>query len=145
MTTVDFDLQILWPVILVVALTIVSGAWLLRLRIGALKERQVRVAFYTSYRDGEEPEQVAVATRHFANLYETPVLFYLGCLVAGILGPVGPIALSAAWGFAGLRIVQSLVHLTSNNVRWRANAFWLSCLMLFTLWGVNIASLLSKS
>ncbi|MBT4739547.1 MAG: hypothetical protein HN793_13500 [Rhodospirillaceae bacterium] len=145
MTAVAFDLQILWPVILVMALTVVSGAWLLKLRVGALKTRQVRMAFYASYRDGEEPEQVAVATRHYANLYETPVLFYLGCLVAGILGPVGPVALSAAWGFAGLRIAQSLVHLTSNNVMWRANAFWASCVMLFTLWGINIDTLLSMS
>lgn len=145
MNNVAFDLQILWPVVIVVGLTVLSGAWLLRLRIGALKSRQVGMAFYTSYRDGQEPEQVAVATRHYTNLYETPVLFYLGCLVAGLLGPVGPFTLLAAWGFAGLRIVQSLVHLTSNNVRWRANAFWASCLMLFTLWGINIATLLSKS
>ncbi|NKB45783.1 MAG: hypothetical protein GKS03_16075 [Alphaproteobacteria bacterium] len=145
MTNVEFDVQILWPIILVVALTIVSGAWLLRLRIRALKARDVRVAFYTSYREGEEPEQVAVATRHFSNLYETPILFYLGCLIAGLLGPVSLLTLSAAWGFAGLRIAQSLVHLTSNNVRWRANAFWASCLMLFTLWGTNITTLIGMS
>lgn len=145
MSPLSFDFQMLWPIVAIVCLTLASGARLLGLRISALKARDVKMDFYRSYRAGEEPEDVAVATRHFSNLYETPVLFYLGCLVAGILGPATMIATFAAWGFVSFRILQSLVHLTSNNVRYRAYAFWASCLMLFTLWGTNVAALIGTT
>ncbi len=145
MTAINFDLQMLWPIIAVVVLTVLSGIRLITLRIRAMKSGTMRMSFYRSYRGSEEPELIAVATRHYTNLFETPILFYFGCIVAGILDQPSAVTLIAAWGFAGLRITQSLVHLTSNNVKARAYAFFASCLMLFTLWGANIAALISKT
>lgn len=138
MTTLTFDLTILWPMIVLVALTFVSGARLLALRIGALRSREVKLSFYKTYRDGAEPEQIAAATRHYVNLFETPVLFYLGCLVAGLLGPVSTLTLISAWSFTALRAAQSMVHLTNNRVKWRAYAFFSSCLFLLLLWVSNV-------
>lgn len=145
MTAITFDLQILWPVMIVVFLTVLSGIRLVTLRISAMKSGNMRISFYRSYRGAEEPEMLAVATRHYANLFETPILFYLGCIVAGLLGPASLVTLIAAWGFAGLRITQSLIHLTSNNVKARAYAFFSSCLMLVTLWGANIIALIGNT
>lgn len=96
MTAINFDLQVLWPVIVVVVLTVLSGIRLVTLRIGVMKNGTTRMSFYRSYRGSEEPEMIAVATRHYTNLFETPILFYLGCFVAEILGPASVVTLIAA-------------------------------------------------
>ncbi len=82
-------------------------------------------------------------TRHYTNLFETPVLFHLGCIVAALLGPVSQAALMFAWGFAGIRVVQSAIHLTSNNVRWRAYAFFAGGFLLIGLWVVNVLDMMA--
>ncbi len=104
----------------------------------------MRLSFYRVYHNGEEPEHLAAATRHYVNLFETPVLFYLGCLVAGLLGPLSALPLTAAWGFAKLRVIQSTIHLTSNTVKWRAYTFWASWFFLVALWASNGLSLNAK-
>lgn len=137
----NFDPTILWPVTVVVALTLASALRLLTLRMRAIRGKTVNLAFYKVYRDGAEPEEAAAAARHYTNLFETPVLFYLGCLVAGLLGPVSGIALFSAWAFTVFRVIQSAVHLTSNTVRWRAYAFFASFPFLLLLWAGNIWAL----
>lgn len=137
----SFDPTILWPVTVVVALTLVSATRLLALRIRAIRSKAISTAFYKTYRDGTEPEQVAAAARHYTNLFETPVLFYVGCLVASLLGPVSSLALLSAWAFTAFRVVQSTIHLTSNTVRWRAYAFFASFPFLLLLWASNIWAL----
>jgi len=100
-----------------------SGVHIFRLRLSSLKSGATRRSFYRSYRQGEEPEKIAVATRHYSNLFKTPVLFYMGCLTTAVLGPADLLVLAAAWLFVVLRIIQSLIHLTTNNVKQRAYSF----------------------
>ena len=145
METLSFDLRMLWPIFAGVALTFVAGTQMAITRIRALKSGKMRLSFYRSYRKGEEPERMAVATRHYSNLFETPVLFYLGCLAAGLLGPAPMFALIAAWLFVAFRVAQSVVHLTSNNVVRRAYCFWASAVMLLTLWISNAVALSAMS
>ena len=128
----------------VVLLTLASGIYLVILRIKAVRRRVMRLSYYRVYRNGEEPEGLAVATRHYINLFETPVLFYLGCLVAGVLGPVNTWNLAVTWLYTGLRILQSIIHLTSNRVIWRAYVFFASLFFLVTLWISNVLSLAAK-
>ena len=144
MDTFIFDHRILWPVLVVVLLTLVSGFYLATQRLKAVKQRVMRLSFYRVYRDGEEPEHLAAATRHYSNLFETPVLFYMGCLVAALLGPVNVLALIAAWVFAVPRVLQSVIHLTSNRVKWRAYTFFTSWYFLVALWASNGFSLAVK-
>jgi hypothetical protein len=144
MTEINFDLSILGPVLIVVALTFASGFHLLRLRITAVKTGVMKLSFYRTHRSGEEPERIAAATRHYANLFETPMLLYLGCAVAGILGPASIATLAAAWVFAILRVIQSLIHLTNNNVKWRAYAFTASWLALLILWASILTTLIIR-
>jgi len=143
MTSLNFDLAVMWPMFIVVALTFASGIRLVTLRMRALRGKAVKLSFYKTYREGTEPENIAAATRHYTNLFETPVLFYLGCLVAGLLGPVSSLTLFCLWAFAALRVTQSVVHLTSNNVRWRAYTFFTSVVFLLALWVSNVWTLMS--
>lgn len=143
MASVNFDLSLIWPMAVVVALTFASGIRLVTLRMRALRGRTVKLSFYKTYREGAEPENIAAATRHYTNLFETPVLFYLGCLVAGLLGPVSSFTLLCSWAFAALRVTQSAVHLTSNNVKWRAYTFFTGAVFLLALWISNVWALVS--
>jgi hypothetical protein len=139
MTPITFDPLMLWPVIWVAILTLASGIYLFLLRRASVLSQTVKLSFYRVYRGGEEPEHIAAATRHYTNLFETPVLFYLGVICAGLLGPATWPVLVPAFAFAALRTGQSLIHLTSNNVLRRAYCFWASALMLMWLWGAVIA------
>lgn len=137
----SFDPTLLWPMTVVAALTLVSALRLLTLRMRAIRSKTVNIAFYKTYRDGAEPEQTAAAARHYTNLFETPVLFYVGCLVAGLLGPASSLTLFSAWAFTAFRIVQSAIHLTNNTVKWRAYAFFASFPFLLLLWVSNTLAL----
>ena len=143
MEPLTFDTALIWPVLAIVALTFASGFYLVSLRFRALRNGAMRLSFYRSYRTGEEPEKIAVATRHYINLFETPVLFYVGCIVAALIGPTASLALSAAWLFVVLRVLQSGIHLTTNNVKWRAYSFFMSWFALLTLWVSNALALWS--
>lgn len=143
MTPLNFDMAMLWPITVIVALSFISAIRLLSLRIPALRNRTMKLSFYETYRDGAEPDHIAAATRHYTNLFETPMLFYLGCLVAGILGPASSLTLFCAWAFVVLRVTQSIIHLTSNIVKLRAYAFFSSMAFLLALWASNVWALAS--
>jgi hypothetical protein len=126
------------PVLVVVALTIIAFLRMAFTRYLAAKAG-VPAAFYRTYQGTPgEPEFAVVAARHYGNLFEGPVLFYVGCLVAFDLSAVSHVMLIWAWGYVILRVIQSLIHLTYNNPLHRGPAFTLSFLFLIAMW-VNIA------
>ena len=75
--------------------------------------------------------------RHYGNLLELPTIFYAACLTAYVLGAVSQWTLIFAWAFVAMRLVQSLVHMTSNNTSHRGGAFVLGVLALAALW-INV-------
>jgi hypothetical protein len=87
---------------------------------------------------------VTVAARHYANLFEAPVVFYAACLSAIALQAATPAIYYAAWAYALCRIAQSAIHLTYNNVRHRAYAFFVGWIALATLWALIAALVLAK-
>ncbi|HET9628049.1 MAG TPA: MAPEG family protein [Novosphingobium sp.] len=123
---------VLAPMLVVVGVTFVGFVRLLVARAAASKE--IDVSYYSTYRDGREPEPAWLAARHWSNLFELPTVFYAACLTAYVTGAVTPAALACAWGFAIGRVGQSLVHLTTNRLYLRGLAFILSVLFLFGLW-----------
>ena len=69
-------MNILWPSFAMFFLTLVVALVLVIKRFSAVSQRRVNPEFYKLYRDGQEPEDVAVYTRHLTNLFEQPILFY---------------------------------------------------------------------
>ena len=125
------------PMLVVVALTFFAF-----LRMGAARSRAMKegkdIAYYRAHLGPPEPETAVVAVRHYANMFEMPVLFYAACLTAFVLGAVSPWTLGLAWGFVAGRLVQSAVHTTYNNPMHRGMGFILGVLSLLALW-VNLA------
>lgn len=137
------DYQILYPVFAMFAL--VSGvlARLGYLRFTAVGRGQMDPRFYQTYRGGEEPELLRVTTRHFINLFEVPVLFYVGVVLTYITHQSSPWMIGVAWLYVALRYLHSYVHLGSNDVLLRFRVYIGSGLVLFVLWASLLVRLLT--
>jgi hypothetical protein len=75
-----------------------------------------------------------VISRHFVNLFEMPVLFYVGVIMVYITHNVNTWLVALAWIYVALRYVHSYVHLGSNDVRVRVTVYFASAFALFLLW-----------
>ena len=75
-----------------------------------------------------------VGLDNFRNLFELPVLFYAGVLLAAHIGVSDMVSLALAWAFVGLRAVRSAVHCTFNHVMTRFVAYALATLVLIAFW-----------
>lgn len=135
MTDTVNQASIFLPVLLIAALTMIAFFKLAAARMRVAKEHAVDSDFYRAHLGKGEPDYAVVASRHYANLFELPVLFYVACLTAFLVNGVTTAVLIMAWGYAILRVVQSLIHLTYNNPAHRGGAFALSWLFLIALWG----------
>lgn len=124
------------PMLVIVALTFVAFVRMASGRAAAVKGGHP-VEYYKAHLGAPEPEATVVGIRHYANMFELPVLFYPACLTAFTLGAVGQWTLIFAWAYAAMRLIQSAVHLTSNNTNLRGGAFVLGVLFMLALW-VNV-------
>ncbi len=68
------------------------------------------------------------------NLLEFPVLFYIATLLVFVLQRVDTIYLVLGWVYVALRVVHTIIHVTSNKVPNRFKAFILSYVVLIVLW-----------
>jgi len=126
---------LLFPMLALVLLTFCVAVMLFRARVRSVREGHTPVSYFRVFHGSPEPEFLAQRTRHFTNLFETPVLFYAGCLAAMVAGVSGPVVLTLAWGFVAARLVHAWVHLGANRVRHRLRAFVAGWIFLLGLWG----------
>jgi hypothetical protein len=103
-------------------------------RFRAVSARQVTAEDFKLGESARVPPQVAVTNRHFMNLLELPMLFYVAGLMYYVAGRVDQTALVLAWSYVGLRAVHSAIHLTYNNVIHRLSAYALSNAVLMAFW-----------
>jgi len=124
---------ILYPLFAMMLLVTIVVTLLWWLRFSAIKSRNVSIKYYRSY-SGEEPEYNKVVSRHYSNLFEMPVLFYLVVVMVYVTGHTTPWMVGLAWSYVMCRYVHSYVHLTGNNVKVRFSVFLLSVIVLLTMW-----------
>jgi hypothetical protein len=129
-----------FPMFLLVALVLTQMGWL---RVSAVKTRKVSIQFYRTYSEGAEPASMQVVTRHFINLFEVPVLFYVVVILIYITEQVTCLMVGLAWAYVILRGAHSYIHLTSNDVPNRLSAYLASGLVLAVMWGMLFVRLLS--
>jgi len=90
-----------------------------------------------AFRLGEAPgvpADVALVNRNFMNLLEAPVLFYVAVIAFFVTHHVTRQTLALAWTYVGLRLLHSVIHLTTNRTSHRAVAFALSNVVLAAMW-----------
>jgi len=129
--------DILQPMVVLIAWTLVMLGWMLATRLPAMKAAGVdlRTLVGTKGSDADRslPPQAQWKVHNYNHLMEQPTLFYAVCAVLALSGSGdGPNAW-IAWAYVGLRIVHSLIQATSNRVRDRFVVFVLSSLTLVAL------------
>ena len=121
------------PVLAMMGLTAAAGLRLFWLRLGALRRGRLTLAYLRTGEGKPPPEAVVAAARHFSNLLEVPVLFYVACVMALALGQADQTFVVLAWLFVASRAVHSAVHLTYNNPIHRFAAYAVGCVVLVVL------------
>lgn len=124
----------IYPMFAMVVLTFVVAIYMLSLRVSAVRSGRVKLsAFRLNNEETMSPRMLQVA-RNYSNLFEMPVLFYAAGAVTLALN-LNSIAISIlAWLFVVSRIVHSLIHITSNNVIRRMQAFMAGNLCILLIW-----------
>ena len=125
---------LVFPMLALVVLTFGVSVSLFRARLRSVREGHTPVSYFRVFQGSPEPEFLAKPTRHYVNLFETPVLFYAGCLAAMVTGVTGPVVVALAWGYVAARLGHAWVHLGANRVRHRLRVFLLGWLCLLGLW-----------
>ncbi len=129
--------EILRPMVVLIAWTLVMLGWTLATRLPAMKAAGVDmgklVGTKASDADRSLPPQVQWKAHNYNHLMEQPTLFYTVCAVLALNGTGDGVNAWIAWAYVGLRIAHSLVQATSNRVRARFMLFMLSSLMLVAL------------
>lgn len=136
--------SLVYPMFAMVLLTAWVVITLFRRRVSAVRENLVTAAYFRIYQGEAEPEAAAKASRHLANLFEAPTLFYVGCLAAMVTGQTGAAVVALAWAYVVARYVHAYVHLGGNRLRHRMRVFGVSWLLLLALWITIVAGVASR-
>lgn len=133
---------ILWPVFIQVFATIGLYIAMSNVRVGAVKAGTVDAKAF-KYMDNE-PEELRNYTRALANQFESPVLFYTGCIVAYVAGTANIAVLVLAWGYALSKLAHMYVHATANRLKHRRPTFIAAFGCLTLMWLALAISLAMK-
>ena len=129
--------EILKPVVVLIAWSLVMWAWMIVVRMPALKAAGIDVSKVRGSRpgqlDGIVPDKAQWPAHNYMHLMEQPTIFYAVALVIATSGTGNGANAWIAWGYVGIRIVHSLVQATINKIDIRFSLFLLSTLCLVAL------------
>jgi hypothetical protein len=133
------DVEILKPVVVLMAWTMVMWVWMYATRIPAInKLPKSNEPGADQGWTGAKLEQliepkIQWKAHNYNHLHEAPTLFYAVALVLALIGQGDGINATIAWIYVALRIVHSVWQATVNKVAVRFALFALSTLALFAL------------
>ena len=125
-----------WPAVAMAALTFVVAVRMFRMRIGQIIREKIRLQSIATSKEASEKLTDSRCADNFRNLFELPVLFYLGLVIAAQTGQVNWLTLGLAWLFVATRIAHSYIHCTYNRVKHRFYAFVAGFFVLCAFWAV---------
>ncbi|MBN8814965.1 MAG: MAPEG family protein [Sphingomonas sp.] len=129
--------EILKPMVVLIAWTLVMLVWLVATRLPAMKAAGVDLGKLVGGKgadaDGVLPPATQWKAHNYNHLMEQPTLFYAVCLVIAFSGTGDGMNAWIAWGYVGFRIAHSLWQATVNKVSTRFLLFALSTLCLVAL------------
>lgn len=123
---------IMWPMIAHVALVFAVYVLLGQRRRQAVMSGEAKISGFRENRD--EPPSSLFARNNLENQFELPVLFHVVSLALAVAGGVGIAAVTLAWLFVASRIVHTIIHVTSNRIRYRQPAFLAGFASLGGMW-----------
>jgi len=88
------------------------------------------------------PEHVTKIGNSYNSQFQLPVLFYAVVILAYVLHAADLLFVILSWAFVATRLGHAYIHVTSNRVGWRFNAFAAGFAVLVVMWIVFAVRLL---
>ncbi len=123
-----------FPMFAQFALTFWVAIYMYRTRVKAVKQGQMETRYFRTYNEGTPTDEVVKTGRHFTNLFEVPVLFFVACLFAIQINIDSALFLAMAWIFVAARYAQAYVHLGKNRIGPRIKTFGLGLFTMAAMW-----------
>lgn len=129
--------EILQPVVVLIAWTLVMLGWMLATRLPAMKASGIDLGTLVGTRGSDAdrglPPRIQWKAHNYNHLIEQPTLFYAVSLVIALSGTGDGANAWIAWAYVALRIAHSLWQATVNKVSVRFALFLGASLMLAML------------
>jgi hypothetical protein len=129
--------DILKPVVVLIAWTILMLIWSLLIRFPAMKAAGIDMGKLVGTKGADAdralPASAQWKVHNYNHLLEQPVLFYAVCLVLAISGGGNGVNAWIAWAYVALRITHSLWQATVNRVAIRFYLFTAATFALVAL------------
>jgi len=131
------SIDILKPVAVLIAWTLVMLTWMVIVRLPALKRAGIDLNTARGGKpgglDGVIDEKAQWPAHNYIHLLEQPTIFYAVALTLAFIGQGNGLNATIAWAYVGLRILHSVLQATVNIIRYRFLLFALSTLCLVAL------------
>ena len=131
----------IYPMFLMVLLTLGYGGYMAYGRFQAAKSGEINVRYFKTMSGYDVTDNVRLATRHFANLLETPPLFYIAGALIIAMGLESAFTIFIGWVYLLCRIAHTYIHNTYNNPLHRLIAFVCSLVCVLILWFALVINL----
>jgi hypothetical protein len=132
---------ILAPLFVQVLLTLAIMLGMMVFRGKALMSGETRMESI-AMREPNWPRQATLCANCFGNQFELPVLFYVLTILAMMTRHADLLFVLLAWVFVAMRVLQALMHVTSNDVRFRGGFYGVGAIVLLVMWLIFIAKIM---
>ncbi len=139
------QLHHIYPVIALVFLTFGIMVLMGKRRFAAIRNGSIPPGYFKDYQQKEPfliPTDVQVATRHYNNLFEQPVLFYTLIPLLLLTNEADNVTLYFSWGYVAARYGHAIIHVTTNKLMLRMRLFAIGSFILLLLWSKFLWQLL---
>lgn len=126
--------ELFWPLLSMFVMTFGLSLYMLYVRIRDARSGKMDYRYFFTYDTGKPSDDVTKTQRHYANLFEVPVLYYVVVILALIYGFNSSLFLSLSWFFVISRIVHMLIHVGPNKLYPRMTAFFSGYLAILCMW-----------
>jgi len=105
-------------------------------RLRAVNTGEVPATYFKTYQGLEKsaPRGMVLAERHYANLFQMPMLFLICGSIYLSTDMVDKMAVALAWTYVLIRLIHSIIHLGTNKIMHRLCFFAVSSVVLLVMW-----------
>lgn len=128
------QILILQPLAVLVLVTLLVLLFVPIQRVQAALKNELTLEDFKYGESSQIPDYVKLSNRNLINLFESPILFYVACIVIFITQKTDIVFIYLTWAYVVSRVLHSVIHLTYNKVVHRGFVYELSILVLVLLW-----------
>jgi hypothetical protein len=132
---------ILAPLFVQVLLTLALMLGMMVFRGRAVLRGETRLESI-AMREPNWPRQATLFANCFGNQFELPVLFYVLTILSMMTRHADLVFVLLAWVFVALRVLQALVHVTTNDIRLRGSFYAAGAIVLLVMWLIFVVKIM---